>query len=105
MGFECCGALELGGNACLCLIYMTKCIMRSPARTGIVVLGELGGRGVQCNNNVCQPIGRTESYTQSHLAYVGKSVATIHKTSTEAKDENAGSSRLLSGRRMRICRS
>jgi hypothetical protein len=84
---------------------MAECIMRSSARTDIVVLGEHQGRGVQCKTGVREPIGHTESYTQSHLAYVGKLVATIHKTSTRTKDEHTGSSRLPSDRRMKMCRS
>ena len=53
----------------------------------IVPLGKLEGRGVECKNDISQPIGYTESLMRPSLAYVGNMVANIHTIPSGMKDK------------------
>lgn len=68
-----------------------------------LVLGEVEGRRFRRKIDASQPIGRTESHMQSHLAYVGKLVANIHRLLASGKDKCVGFSGLDSGRRNDNC--
>ena len=82
--------LDLTSPAGLNECMSRRRVIRICASVNSVVLGELGGRGVERRNDASQPIGHTESCMQLHLAYVGKMVANIHTIPARMKDEYSG---------------